>query len=81
MAEPFEFYGFVRTRRVFGKGLFFPQPKAQRSEMFLHCVVSLSQMPRTSRIEQQRRKRCSACTTSAGLAGQPNGAWMLLLAV
>ena len=46
------------------------------------CVLcSLSQMPRTSRIETQRRKRSSAYTHSAGMAGQPNGAWMLTRSV
>ena len=57
-ARPFEFYGFVRTRRDFWEGFLFPQPRAQRSEMFLLCLFyvwcglcSLSQMPRTGMIE------------------------------
>ena len=36
---PFEFYGFVRTRRFCWEGIFCPQPRAQRSERFLVCVV------------------------------------------
>ena len=38
-ARAFEFYGLVRTRRYFWEGIFFAQPKAQRSEMFFVCVV------------------------------------------
>ena len=44
-ARPFdtEFYGFVRTRRFFWEGISFPQPRAQRSEMILVCVVFVVQ--------------------------------------
>ena len=93
------------------RGFFFPQPRAQRGEMFLVCVVFVVPnaphgQDRTAEAQTFQRmhhhrwvgraaERCldmlllavkcvlvlvcvPKCTTSARLAGQPNGAWMLL---
>ena len=77
-AQPFEFYGFVRTRRVFWDGIFLPQPRAKRSEMFLVCVVFVvkHEQDRTAeaqtfqRMHHQRwvgraAERCLDATTSS----------------
>ena len=64
------------------EGTFFRSPGHNEVKCFWCVLCPLSKMPRTGRIEQQRKsERSSACSTSAGLAGQPSGAWMLLLAV
>ena len=100
-----------KDEAVFREGICFPQPRAQRSEMLLVCVVFVvpnaphgqdrtAEAQRFQRMHNQRwvgtaAERCldatsssvvcvgvgvcvPKCTASAGLAGQTNGAWMLL---
>ena len=72
-ARPLEGFGFERTRRYFYEGGFFPQPRTQRSELFRYvcCVCPLCCVCCVCSVRPK-------CPTSAGLAGQLNGAWMLL---
>ena len=37
-ARPFEFFGFCKDKAVILGVFFFPQPRAQRSELFSSCV-------------------------------------------
>ena len=37
--RPFKCFGLVMIRRYFWEGSFFPQPRAQRSEIFSSCVL------------------------------------------